>query len=75
MRAATVTTSREQAAAREATDLLILPKVEDIEIRDWKAFEPAVRAGYEATVLALKEAGPVTEIRRKLAAAAAALVA
>jgi NTE family protein len=73
MRAATVSTERELAAAREATDLLIQPKVDAIEIRDWKAFEPAVQAGYDAAVLALKEAGPVTEVRRKTLAAAAAL--
>jgi NTE family protein len=70
IRAATVSTNREQQAARDATDLLILPKVEDIELRDWKAFEPAVQAGYDAAVLALKDIGPVTEIRRRKLAAA-----
>lgn len=68
IRAATVSTSREQVAAREATDLLILPKVDQIELRDWKAFDPAVQAGYEAAVAALKGLGPVTDIRRRKAA-------
>ena len=44
MRAATVTPGRDVTAAREATDVLILPMVDDIEIRDWKAYEPAVEA-------------------------------
>ncbi|MEO8926252.1 MAG: patatin-like phospholipase family protein, partial [Caulobacteraceae bacterium] len=37
MRAATVTTGHDLAAAREATDVLILPMVDNIEIRDWRA--------------------------------------
>jgi len=66
MRAATVSTGRDLAAAREATDLLILPKVDGVDIRDWKAFEPAVEAGYAATIEALdKLEHPVTELRRK----------
>ena len=74
MRSATVSTDRDIAAGREATDVLILPRVEHIEIRDWKAFDPAVAAGYEAAVEALKLAGgPVAELRRrKLAQDAAA---
>jgi NTE family protein len=46
MRAATVSTGRDLAASREATDVLITPKLNEIDIRDWKAFEPAVAAGY-----------------------------
>lgn len=66
MRAATVSTGRDLIAAREATDLLILPKVDGVDIRDWKAFEPAVDAGYAATLAALdKLERPVTELRRK----------
>jgi NTE family protein len=65
MRAATVSTDRELAAAREATDLLIMPQVEHIPIGDWRSFAPAARAGYEATVEGLQKAGPVTELRRK----------
>jgi len=66
MRAATVSTGRDLIAAREATDLLILPKVDGVDIRDWKAFEPAVAAGYAATLEAVdKLERPVTELRRK----------
>jgi NTE family protein len=72
MRAATVSTERELSAARDATDLLIMPRVEHIEIRDWKAFEPAVEAGYAAAMEALKGSGPVTELRRNKMAQAAA---
>nr|WP_295110615.1 patatin-like phospholipase family protein [uncultured Caulobacter sp.] len=66
MRAATVTTGRDLAAAREATDVLITPKLEGVDIRDWRAFEPAVRAGYVAASFALEGLhGPVTELRRR----------
>ncbi|ATQ42625.1 patatin-like phospholipase family protein [Caulobacter mirabilis] len=66
MRAATVTIGRDLIAAREATDLLILPKVEAIDMRDWKAYGPAVEAGYRATLEALDRLDhPVTELRRR----------
>jgi NTE family protein len=65
MRAATVSTGRDLIAAREATDLLILPKVDGVDIRDWKAFEPAVDAGYRAAIAALDALErPVTEMRK-----------
>jgi NTE family protein len=66
MRAATVTTGRDLVAAREATDVLILPALDKIEIRDWKAYDPAVAAGEAATLAALdKLARPVTDLRRR----------
>jgi NTE family protein len=66
MRAATVTTSRDLAAAREATDVLITPKLEGIDIRDWRAFYPAVKAGYLAAAFALEGLhSPVVELRRR----------
>jgi NTE family protein len=53
------------AAAHEATDLLIQPRLDDIEIRDWKAFEPAVAEGRRAALSALSALqGPVTDLRR-----------
>jgi NTE family protein len=65
MRAATVSTARDLAAARQATDLLIMPNVDGIDIRDWKAFDPGVARGEEATRLALaKLTRPVTELRK-----------
>jgi NTE family protein len=53
MRAATVTTGRDLAAAHAATDVLILPKVDDIEIRDWRRYDIAVSAGEDAAREAL----------------------
>jgi NTE family protein len=66
MRAATVSTGRDLAASREASDVLITPKLNEVDIRDWKAFEPAVAAGRAAAALALDSLGkPVTELRRR----------
>lgn len=66
MRAATVSTGRDLAAAREATDVLITPDVTGVEIRDWSAYDPAVEAGYAATLEALdKLSRPVSELRRR----------
>lgn len=66
MRAATVSTGRDLAASREASDVLITPKLNEIDIRDWKAFDPAVAAGRAAAALALDSLGkPVTELRRR----------
>jgi NTE family protein len=66
MRAATVTTGRDLAASREATDVLITPKLEGIDIRDWRAYDPAVEAGYAATISALDALErPVQELRRR----------
>ncbi|WP_346764223.1 patatin-like phospholipase family protein [Caulobacter sp. SLTY] len=65
MRAATLSTNREVIAARDATDLLVLPDVDHIDIRDWKAFEVAAAAGYAATMAQLEKLErPVTELRR-----------
>jgi NTE family protein len=67
MRAATVSTSRDLAAAREATDLLVLPDVAKVEIRDFSAYDPAVAEGYRATIAALdKLTRPVQALRRRL---------
>jgi NTE family protein len=66
MRAATVSTGRDLAAAREATDVLIQPDMAKVEIRDWSAYEVAVAEGYRATLVALdKLEHPVTELRRR----------
>jgi NTE family protein len=66
MRAATVSTGRDLAAAREATDVLVLPDTAKIEIRDWSAYAPAVQAGYLATLAALDQlTRPVQALRRR----------
>ena len=66
MRAATVSTDRELSTARESAEVLAMPRVENIEIRDWKhGYEPAVAEGYAAMAAALKgAAAPVAELRR-----------
>jgi NTE family protein len=39
---------------RAGADLLIAPTMADIDLRDWKRFDEAVAAGYEAAVAALQ---------------------
>jgi NTE family protein len=66
MRAATVRAGPELAQAHQMTDVLVQPDVDAIEIRDWKAFDPAVKAGYEATCAALdKLSRTVINLRRR----------
>ena len=66
MRTATISTADELAIAKEHSDIFIAPDIGPVEIRDWKAYEPAVDAGYRATVEALAKLGkPVTELRRR----------
>jgi NTE family protein len=66
MRAATVTTGRDLAAAHAATDVLILPNVDDIEIRDWRNYDMAVAAGESAARVALDRLDrPVKDLRRR----------
>jgi NTE family protein len=66
MRAATVSSGRDLAAARAATDVLILPMVDRIEIRDWRSYDPAVAAGELAAREALDNLiGGVAGIRRR----------
>jgi NTE family protein len=66
MRAATVSTSRDLAAAREATDLLVIPDTSKVEIRDFSAYAPAVAEGYRAMIEALDKLDrPVQALRRR----------
>ena len=55
LRTATLSTSNLDAR-RSHADILVLPKMDEIDLRDWKAFDKATHAGYEATVKVL-EAG------------------
>lgn len=54
IRAATVSNTKTAEALARYTDLLITPVIDGVGLTDWKAFDPAVQAGYEATVAALK---------------------
>lgn len=66
MRTATVSTGREITASRQASDLLILPDVAGVDLRDWRAFVPTVAIGYRAACAALDGLKvPVTELRRR----------
>lgn len=47
MRSATL--SVDPSAGRELVDVLVVPELRDIELRDWEAYEEAVQAGYDAT--------------------------
>jgi len=74
MRAATISVNPN--AHRDLTDLLITPDPPGVELRDWKEYDPAVKAGYDAAVKALSELrGPLNAIiRGKPSTADAALV-
>lgn len=41
-------------AGREKTDLLIIPELQHIEMRDWKSYDKATSSGYQAAVESLK---------------------
>jgi NTE family protein len=64
MRAATLAVDPWEG--RSGADLLIAPEMPDIDMRDWKRFDEAVAAGYEAAVAALQ--GPHGLFQRGLAA-------
>jgi NTE family protein len=66
MRSATLTTDADIESARAATDLLIQPTPDGLDIRDWKGFDAGVTAGYLAASAALATLdGPVTGLRRR----------
>ena len=66
LRAATVSTARDLAAGREASDVLVTPRMDNVEIRDWDAYDPAVAAGELATQQALARLDrPVSALRRR----------
>jgi NTE family protein len=66
MRAATISTGRELQSGRDCTDVLITPEVADVEIRNWKAFEPAIDAGYKAARMVLARLRrPVVDLLRR----------
>lgn len=56
MRAGTINVN--PVAGRELTDIIVVPPIEGVELRDWKAYDQAVEAGYLATLEALDQADP-----------------
>ncbi|HEY2708875.1 MAG TPA: patatin-like phospholipase family protein [Caulobacteraceae bacterium] len=74
IRSATVRAGAELELAKASTDVLIQPEVDHIEIRDWKAFDAGVEAGYSATNEALDAlTTPVVDLRRRASHEEAAL--
>lgn len=62
MRAATVTTSEQHAKFRDKVDLLVLPDI-DLDLREWRRFDDAASAGYEAAVQALQRTPHIVTAR------------
>jgi NTE family protein len=70
MRSATITTDAELEQSRADADVLVLPDSGGTDIRDWKAYDEPVRAGYDATRAALSDLKtPITHLRRRLPSA------
>ena len=66
IRAATVSSGRDLASDREAADVLILPELAGVEIRDWSAYDPAVAAGHAAAIAAIDHLDrPLEDLRRR----------
>ncbi len=64
MRSATIRSRAEMMTARQNADVVIAPDLEGIEIRNWKAYDPAVDAGYIAAVQALDSLDrPLSQLR------------
>jgi NTE family protein len=66
MRSATLTTASDLSESRRTTDLLVIPKPEGVEIRDWKAYDQAVANGRDTMAAALEGLkGSVETLRRR----------
>jgi NTE family protein len=59
MRAATVGADSAMAATRDALDVTVTPALDGVELRDWKAYEPAVAAGYRAALAVADQLAPM----------------
>ena len=62
MRSATATLVSQTKASEP--DFLIVPQLDGVELRDWKAFDQAVEAGYTATTRALQSAPAALRLGR-----------
>jgi NTE family protein len=68
MRSASVSSTRDQKSTLDACDLMVIPSIEGVELRDWKAFTPAVGSGYSAMAAALKRLDePLIDLCRRRA--------
>jgi len=61
MRAGTMTVNPNEG--RDLTDALILPELGDVDLRDWKAYDEVVEAGYQAACKALDAIQPPLQNR------------
>jgi NTE family protein len=59
IRAATVGAEAATAQTRAAVDITLVPEVDMVGLQDWKAFAPAVEAGYRATMARADELAPM----------------
>jgi NTE family protein len=59
IRSATMPSLAAEAANRDVQALEIVPKVDGVGLQDWKAFAPAVEAGYRATMEAADRLTPL----------------
>ena len=55
MRSGTISQGNHEDSSRQDADILLLPDVEDVELRDWKAYEIAAEAGYSDMVRTLQD--------------------
>jgi NTE family protein len=63
IRAATVSSARSAEELARHTDLVIAPMIDGVGVQDWKMFDVAVEAGYQATIAGLKTLKrPLTEL-------------
>jgi len=57
LRSATAGREGESLSRRELADLMITPKLEGVDIRNWKSYDRAVQEGYDTAKAALKDLG------------------
>jgi NTE family protein len=61
----TATVSVDQNKGRDLTDVLIIPDIPNVDLRDWEIYDEAVEAGYQSAKQALASArGPVARVLR-----------
>lgn len=63
IRTATVSSTRSAEELARYADLVVAPVIEGVGVQDWRAFDGAVEAGYQATRTALETLGrPLTQL-------------
>ncbi len=63
MRSGTVGSEAQRRVVRERADYLFEPPLEDVGLRDWKAFDRAIAEGYAHTTMRIEQHGvPLTDV-------------